>query len=78
MVDSHQRTTGQFGRGRRGVDRDVPYPHALEPGERPQWPEGSQRPQGLDGGELRVAQSVSYQANQGHLRRGRRLIRPDK
>lgn len=46
---------------------DVPYPHALEPRQGPQGPEGSQRPQRFDGGELGVAQSIGYEADQGHL-----------
>lgn len=58
--------------------QDVSYPHAFEPRQRPQGPQGSQRPQGLDGRELRVAQGVSYKANQGHLRKGRPFIRPDE
>lgn len=44
-----------------------PYPHALKARKSPQGPEGSQRPQRFDGGELRVAQSVGYKADQGHL-----------
>lgn len=46
---------------------DVPYPHALEPRQGPQGPEGSQCPQRFDGGKLRVAQSIGYEADQGHL-----------
>lgn len=44
-----------------------PYPHALKPRQGPQGPEGSQCPQGFDGGKLRVAQSIGYKADQGHL-----------
>lgn len=43
------------------------YPHALEAGQRSQWPQRPQRSQGLDGRKIRVAQGVSYQANQRNL-----------
>lgn len=43
------------------------YPHALKAGQRSQWPQRSQRSQGLDGRKVRVAQGVSYQANQRNL-----------
>lgn len=44
-----------------------PYPHALKPRQGPEGPECSQGPQRLDGRKLRVAQSIGYEADQGHL-----------
>ncbi|TNN61551.1 hypothetical protein EYF80_028296 [Liparis tanakae] len=35
--------------------------------EGPQGPQGAQRPQGFDGGQLRVAHEVGYEADQRHL-----------
>lgn len=49
------------------------YPHALKPRQGPQGPKSSQRPQRFDGAELRIAQSVRYEADQGHLRDGREM-----
>lgn len=49
---------------------DAPYPHAFKARQGPERPEGSQCPQRFDGGELRVAQSIGYEADQGYLKEG--------
>lgn len=48
------------------------YPHALESGQCPQGTQGTQCPQGFDGSQLRVAQPVGHQADDGDLKRERR------
>lgn len=43
------------------------HPHALKSGQCPQRSQGPERAQGFDGPQLRVAQPVSHQANDGDL-----------
>ena len=51
------------------------HPHALESRQCPQGAQGPQRPQGFDGSQLRVAQPVGHQADDGDLQTGGRVVR---
>lgn len=50
------------------------HPHALESRQCPQGSQGSKRSQGFDGSQLRVAQPVGYQADDGDLQKGMGVV----